>query len=286
MIVHLIDGTFELFRAYYGARSVRHKGREVAATRSLLFNLARFIQETEAPHIAIAFDHVIESFRNKLFTGYKTGEGMDPDLYQQFGLAEEGTRALGLITWPMVRFEADDAIATAAKRFSKVKSVQKVILCSPDKDLMQCLAFGKNIQLWDRLRDKYYAPEDVEKKFGVPPSSIPDLLALVGDSADGIPGIPRWGLKSASLLLSHYRRIEKIPKRSSSWIVQPRGAMGLSESLESHRKEAYLFKKLATLRTNVPLKERVKDLRWEGVQRTQLKRICEVIGDERLLQLL
>ena len=284
MKVHLIDGTFELFRAYYGAPSrLSPEGKEVGATRSFLHSLYRLTQQKEVTHIACAFDTVIESFRNKLFDGYKTGEGIEPELLSQFPLVEKASRALGVVTWSMKKFEADDAIATAVHRYGDHPSVKQVVICSPDKDLAQCVR-GKKVICWDRIRDTYLDEAGVKKKFGVSPKSIPDWLALVGDSADGIPGVPRWGAKSASAVLGKYAHIEEIPSSELSWKVKVRGASSLSQSLEGLRKEAELYRKLATLRVDVPLKETLKDLEWKSYSSRSLRQLCQSLGDSRFLE--
>ena len=277
--VHLVDGTYELFRAYYGGPSVASPdGGEVGATRTFMRTLWRLLHAEGATHVACAFDHTVESFRNELFDGYKTGDGIDPDLFAQFPLVEEGARALGVVVWPMVEFEADDALSTGAHLYSKSKSVEQVLLCTPDKDLMQCVR-GEKIVCLDRRREKLYDAPAVVEKFGVPPRSIPDWLALVGDTADGIPGIPRWGAKSASAVLAHYGNLERIPADVESWGVRVRGAVALSENLNAQRDDAALYKVLATMRTDVPLVEKPRDLRWRGPDASALGEFCEKIGD-------
>src|SRR4029453_1462217 len=252
MKLHLVDGTYELFRAFYGAPPRQDaNGEEVGAVRAFLRSMLVLLGEPGVTHVGIAFDHVIESFRNELYAGYKTGEGIDPALYSQFGLAEDATRALGLVTWPMVEFEADDAIATAALRFAELPAVEQVVICSPDKDLTQCVR-GERIVCLDRRQQKLLDHMGVVTKFGVTPSSIPDWLALVGDSSDGYPGIPRWGAKSASALLAHYGHLDAIPDHERQWAVQIRGAAALAASLRVHRAEARLYRVLATLRTDAP----------------------------------
>ncbi len=282
MQVHLIDGTYELFRAFYGAPSASVEGREVGATRALLSNFANFVSGAEVTHVAVAFDHEIESFRNALFDGYKTGEGIDPDLFSQFPLAEDATRALGIVVWPMVEFEADDALAAGAARFAAHPGVERVVLCSPDKDLAQCV--NERVVCWDRLRDKWLDPAGVKEKFGVPPESIPDYLALVGDAADGIPGIPKWGAKSAGAVLSAYGHVEQIPPQPGEWTVKPRGAVRLSAELEAARDQALLYRRLATLRTDVPLKEDLSALRWGGPDLAALERLSSVLGSDSVLR--
>ncbi|MAI78389.1 MAG: flap endonuclease [Deltaproteobacteria bacterium] len=283
MQVHLIDGTYELFRAYYGVPSATSEtGQEVGAARGLLRSLAALLREPGTTHVAIAFDHVIESFRNDLFTGYKTGEGIDPDLWSQFPLAEKVAEALGLVVWPMVEFEADDALATAAARCSREDSVDQVLICSPDKDLAQCIE-GDRVVIWDRMRDRVIDQNGVVDKWGVQPGSIPDLLGLMGDTADGIPGIPRWGAKSSSRVLAEYGNIESIPSDPQEWTVAVRGAKGLSAQLEAQREEALLYKKLAILRRDVPIQENLADLLWRGAKRTLLESLCAELGDQRLV---
>lgn len=282
MLIHLIDGTYELFRAFYGAPSSEENGREVGATRALLANFSRLLNQPEVTHVAVAFDHEIESFRNQLFAGYKTGEGIDPQLFSQFELVEEASRALGMVVWPMIEFEADDALATGAHRYADLPGVDEVVLCSPDKDLAQCV--NSRVVCWDRLRDKRLDPAGVQEKFGVAPASIPDYLALVGDAADGIPGIPRWGAKSAAAVLSAYHHVEHIPPQVDSWSVKPRGAAKLSEELEAQRDQALLYKRLATLRTDVPLREELSDLRWQGPDLERLRGLSEVLGSDSVLK--
>ncbi len=278
--VHLLDGTFELYRAHFGAPRVQAPdGREVGATRGLLRSFWSLLRRPGVTHVACAFDHVIESFRNELFDGYKTGDGIEPDLWQQFELAERACRALGIVTWPMVEFEADDALATACARFRVLPEVQRVVICSPDKDLAQCVADEK-VVLWDRIRDKETDRDGVLAKFGVLPESIPDYLALVGDTADGIPGIPRWGAKSAAAVLAHYGHVEDIPDDSARWEVAVRGAKALAENLRERRDAARLYRTLATLRTDVPLPEDLEALRHTGVDRAQLEALCAELGDD------
>jgi 5'-3' exonuclease len=284
MKIHLVDGTYELFRNHFGAPPKKAPdGREVGATLGLLRSLLMLLTSPGVTHVAAAFDHVIESFRNDLYTGYKTGEGVDPNLLAQFPLAEEAVSALGVVVWPMVEFEADDALATAAARFKKSKSVEQILICSPDKDLSQ-LVSGNKIVCWDRRRDIIIDEAGVVEKYGVPPQSIPDWLALVGDSADGYPGIPGWGAKSSSVVLAHYKHMETIPSDPSKWQVSsisPGRAASLAESLSQRREEALLYKKLATVREDVPLKEKLSDLKWQGAY-PRLKKICHEMGDERI----
>ena len=283
MKVHLVDGTYELFRAFYGSPPRQSAdGAEVGAVRGLLRSMLVLLGERDVSHVAIAFDHVIESFRNNLYGGYKTGEGIDPALYSQFGLAEDATRALGLVTWPMIEFEADDAIATAALRFGESAAVEQVVICSPDKDLTQCVR-DERIVCRDRMRGTTLTESGVIEKFGVSPASIPDWLALVGDSADGFPGIPRWGAKSASAVLSVYKTLEAIPDNPATWKVAVRGAPALAANLRAQRADARLFRTLATLRFDAPLEESLDDLEWTGPNEPALTELATRIGDAQLV---
>ena len=264
MQVHLVDGTYELFRMFYGApSSTDAEGREVGATRALMRNLAALVKSEGVTHVAIAFDTVIESFRNQLFAGYKTGEGIDPALHSQFPIVEEACRALGIVTWSMIDFEADDAIATFAARAAADPRVTKVFLASPDKDLLQCVEGTRVVQL-DRRKDVVIDEDGTRTKLGVDPASVPDYLALVGDTADGIPGVPRWGAKGAAAVLMRWKHLEAIPDDVRAWDVKVRGAEALAESLRAHRDAAILYRTLATLRRDVPLEESLDDLAWRG----------------------
>src|SRR5262245_24655925 len=261
MKVHVVDGTFELFRAYFGAPSrTTAEGFEVGAVHGLARSLLALLGDGEVTHVAIAFDHVIESFRNELYPGYKTGEGIDPKLFAQFWPAGDVCRALGIVVWPMVEFECDDALATAAARFAASPEVEQVVICSPDKDLAQCVRVARVVCL-DRMRGKVLDEDGVRAKFGVDPASMPDWLALVGDTADGYPGIPRWGAKSAAAVLAEYERLERIPDDAAAWTVKVRGAAALAQSLAERRAEALLYRQLATLREDAPLAETLDGLR-------------------------
>ena len=282
MQVHLVDGTYELFRAFFGApRKTAPDGREAGATLALGRTLLSLIDNEGATHAGVAFDHVIESFRNELFGGYKTGAGVDPDLLAQFEPAERMTRALGLVAWPMVEFEADDALATAAARYARDRRVERVLICSPDKDLAQCVR-GQRVVLVDRLRKKIIDEAAVLEKYGVEPGSIPDWLALVGDAADGIPGIPRWGARSSAAALRACGHIEAIPDDPAQWQFKTRGAAALAASLRTRREELALYRTLATLREDVPLTETIGDLEWRGARRPELETLCRELGDNRL----
>ncbi len=282
MKVHLIDGTYELFRAHFGAPDARDaRGREVGATRGLLRSLRALLHEDGVTHVACAFDHVIESFRNRLFDGYKTSEGVPEDLLAQFPLAERAAHALGLVVWPMTEFEADDALAAAAARWAEIPGVEQILLCSPDKDLAQCVR-GSRVVGFDRSRRRLLDEGGVVAKFGVPPASIPDWLALVGDAADGIPGIPRWGAKSAAALLARYGRLDRVPDDAGRWDIGVRGAKSLARSLREHRREAELYRELATLRLDVPISEDLADLHWQGARREELDALCRELGETDL----
>ena len=278
MNIHLVDGTYELFRAYYGAPSrYGPDGRPIGAVRGLIQTLLVLLRQPGVTHAACAFDIVIESFRNGLFGGYKTGDGVPPELMAQFPTAERAASALGLTVWPMVEFEADDAIATAARRWRDADGLSQVVICSPDKDFFQ-LVSGARVVCLDRRREVTIDEPGVYERFGVGPESIPDYLALVGDSADGIPGVPRWGAKSTAQVLAHYRHLEAIPDDAAQWAVRPRGARAIAASLAGHREEAALYKRLATLRTDVPIREKLEDLAWRGVPRREFTALCDELG--------
>ena len=282
MNLYLVDGTYELFRANFGAPPrTAPDGSPVGAVAGLIQSFLLLLREEEPDFIACAFDHVVESFRNDLFAGYKTGEDVPPDLFAQFELAEEASRALGIVTWPMVEFEADDAIATAVTRWKDDPAIERVVICSVDKDLMN-LVDGSRVVLWDRRRGITYSETDVVERFGVPPSSIPDYLALVGDSADGIPGIPRWGAKGTAAVLSEYGSLDCVPDSYEDWTVTVRGGKTLARNLAENRQAADLYRKLATLRIDVPISESLDDLRWQGVPKTEFLALCERLGLERL----
>lgn len=283
MKLHLVDGTYELFRAHYGAPPKKAPdGREVGATLGLLRSMMLLLSGRDVTHVAVAFDHVIESFRNKMYPGYKTGAGVDPNLLAQFPLAEKAVSALGLTVWPMVKYEADDAIAAAAARFKKIKSVEQIVICSVDKDLAQ-MVDGKRVVCWDRRREIVLDEKGVVEKFGVEPESIPDFLALVGDSADGYPGIQGWGEKSTAAVLAKYKHIESIPKDPAKLGLGLGRAATLVENLKKNYKDALLFRELSTLRTDVPLKESLDELEWRGAH-PRLKKFCRELGDERIPQ--
>jgi 5'-3' exonuclease len=261
--VHLVDGTYELFRHYYAVPSARDRdGREIAAVRGVLASVLGMISGG-ATHIAVATDHVIESFRNGLWPGYKTGEGVDPDLLAQFPLLEDTLAAAGVVVWPMVEFEADDALAAAAVAAARDARVERVIICTPDKDLAQCVQGTRIVQLNRRTRVTR-DEAGVIQKFGVSPASIPDYLALVGDAADGYPGLPGWGAKSSAAVLAKFGHLESIPTDWQEWHVNAASASSLAQTLSRERDRALLFRTLATLRTDIALFDDVEQLRWNG----------------------
>ncbi len=284
MKIHLIDGTYELFRNHFGAPpKITRDGRQVGATLGLLRSMLMLVTSPGVTHVGVAFDHVIESFRNDLFAGYKSSAGVDPDLLAQFPLAEEAVAALGLVVWPMVEFEADDAIASAVKRFDADESVQQIVIGSPDKDLAQ-LVSGNRVVCWDRRREFIINEKEVVAKYGVHPESIADWLALVGDSSDGYPGIKGWGAKTASTVLAKYKQVEAIPRDAGKWKVPAIGAgraATLVQSLVAQEKELKLYQTLAALRTDAPIKETVSSLEWKGA-RERLRSLCSELGDERI----
>jgi len=283
MKIHLVDGTYELFRSHFGAPSRKSPdGREVGATVGLLRSLLMLVSTPGVTHVACAFDHVIESFRNELFPGYKTSEGVAAGLLAQFPLAERAVSALGIVVWPMVEFEADDALATGASRLKDEEEVEQVVICSPDKDLAQAVS-GVKVVCWDRRRDVVLDEEGVMAKFGVRPHSIPDWLALVGDAADGYPGIPQWGARSASTVLARFGHLESIPEDPGRLGLPPGRASRLVESLRAHREEVFLYRRLARLRDDVPLQEGLGDLEWRGA-RAGFEEVCRELGDEAFAQ--
>ncbi len=263
MDAYLVDGTYELFRHFFGAPPhVNRAGREVAATRGVLYSVLALMEEG-ATHVGVATDHVIESFRNGMWPGYKTSAGVDPLLLGQFGLLEDTLEAMGVVVWPMVELEADDALASAAAVASATPAVTQVIICTPDKDLGQCVSGTRVVQL-DRRRSIVIDEDGVRAKFGVAPASIPDYLGLVGDSADGFPGLAGWGAKSTAAVLARYGHIEAIPNAVGQWEVPIRGAGTLAATLRAQRDLAYLFRDLATLRREPAVIGSVEELRWSG----------------------
>ncbi|MGE0709059.1 MAG: 5'-3' exonuclease H3TH domain-containing protein [Planctomycetota bacterium] len=272
MKVHLVDGTFELFRCFHGAPSHQDAlGREVGAARGLLHTLLKLLRGAEVSHVGVAFDGALD----------RPG---DPGPAGQQGLALEVVRALGLPVWPMIRrFEADDALASGAARYASLEGVEQVVLCTPDKDLAQCVT-GTRVVLWDRVRDRVLDEESVRQKWGVTPTSIPDYLALAGDAADGIPGLPGWGARSAATVLARWGRLEAIPADPANWEVSVRGAPRLSRVLRERWHEAVLYRDLCTLAADVPLPHSLEELRWQGAPRARLEALAERIGEREALE--
>ena len=285
MKIHLVDGTYELFRAYYAMPSMAGSaGQPVGAVRGLVQTLLVLLRQVEVIHVACAFDHVIESFRNDLFPRYKTGAGVPDDLFSQFQLAERATSALGITVWPMVEFEADDALATAASRWWNSPQVDQVVICTPDKDLAQCVKADRVVCL-DRRRNRVMDEAGVVEKFGVPPSSIPDYLALVGDPADGIPGVPRWGAKTTAQVLKVYGHLENIPDDAAQWRPELGISKAVISNLTERRDDAMLYRALATLRLDVPLPEELDQLEWCGARRDAYEAICSEMAAPGMLEL-
>ena len=281
MRVHLVDGTYELFRAHYSPRPDRTdpQGLDVKATVGLVSSLLALISSDEVTHLAVAFDNPIRSFRNDLFDGYKDETGVPEELLAQFDRVEVAVRALGVVVWSMTEYEADDALATAAARFREV--VEQVVICTPDKDLGQCLEDARIVQL-DRRNDVVIDEAAFRERRGIAPESVPDYLALVGDSADGIPGLPGFGEKTASALLSRYVHLEDVPRLGARWEASVRGAERLAGTLHDRMEDALLYRRLATLVSDVPLQEELEDLRWDGVPRERFLAWCETVGSEGL----
>jgi 5'-3' exonuclease len=282
MKVHLVDATFELFRAYYSpGRSLARgpDGRPVNAVRGIIDSMLSLLREPDVTHIAAATDYVIESWRNDLYPGYKSSAGMDPDLLAQFRDAERALRALGITTWPMVEDEADDGLATGTARYIGDPRVEQIVICSVDKDLGQCVQ-GRRVVLRDRMRRVTYDEDGIRAKFGVGPKSIPDYLALVGDSSDGYPGLPGWGSKSAAAVLQRWIHLEDIPDSPLDWDLALRGASSLAATLRDHRAEAALYKRLATLNRDAAIAESLDELEWRGVHREEFQALCAELGFE------
>jgi 5'-3' exonuclease len=279
MRLHLVDGTFEIYRAHFSGRPghVDPAGRDRKATVGLAESLLALLHDPDeaVTHLAIAFDNPIRSFRNDLFDGYKDDEGVPPELREQFDAAEEAARALGLAVWSMDAFEADDALATAASRFAG--EVEQVRICSPDKDLGQCVS-GRRVVLVDRIRGRETDEDGLRERRGIAPASVPDFLALVGDDADGIPGLPGFGEKTAAALLARHPTLEEIPLDPAGWPPSIRGAARLAETLRFRRDDALLYRKLATLVRDVPLRETLGELAWKGVDPVRFPAWCDAVG--------
>jgi len=278
--IHLVDATYELFRAHHAPRPpvLGRDGRVLSGVAGLVETLLALLRDEGATHVACATDRVIRSFRNDLYAGYKTDAGVPPELLAQFPIAERAIEALGIVLWPMVEFEADDALATAAEHLAAERTVERICICSPDKDLAQCVR-GDRVVLRDRRRDLTYDERAVGEKWGVPPRAIPDLLALVGDAADGYPGLPGWGARSAAVVLARYGSLDAIPQRAGDWDVPVRNAVGLASVLRDRWDEVGLYRTLARLRLDVPLDEVGPDaLRWRGVPREPYLSFCDEVG--------
>ena len=283
MKLHLVDATFELFRAYYSRPAEDGPdGRPVNAVRGLIDSMLSLLREPDVSHVAAATDHVIESWRNDLFPGYKSSLGVDPLLLAQFEDAERALRALGIVTWPMVEDEADDAIAAAVARLRDDPALEQIVICSVDKDLAQCVD-GDRVVLRDRMRRITYDEAGVIEKFGVAPLSIPDYLALVGDSSDGYPGLPGWGAKSAAAVLRRYRHLDAVPETAGEWDVAVRGAATLAATLREHRAQALLYRRLATLNTDAAIDGDLEALEWRGVPRAAFEPLCAELGFEGVI---
>jgi 5'-3' exonuclease len=276
--LHLLDGTFELFRAYF-SRPMRHApdGRPVNAVAGLIDSTLSLLREPDVTHLGAATDHVIESWRNDLYPGYKSSAGVPHELLSQFGLAERALEALGVVVWPMVEDEADDAIATAVARHLDDPRVEQIVICSVDKDLGQCVT-GDRVVLRDRMRNVVYDEAGIEAKFGVRPASIPDYLALVGDSSDGYPGLPGWGAKSAAAVLHRFGTLDAIPESPLDWDLPVRNASRLAHTLVTQRDEAILYRTLATLRLESDATQSLEELEWRGVRRQAFIGLCDELG--------
>ncbi len=290
MQIHLVDATYELFRAHFAPRPpvLGRDGRNLSGVSGLCDQLLYLLREEGATHVGCATDRVIESFRNDLYPGYKSSAGMAPELLSQFPIAEAAVEALGIVLWPMVEFEADDAIGAAAWRFAADPAVERIVVCTPDKDMAQ-LVVGDRVVLWDRRRGITYDEAGVREKWGVAPTSIPDWLAVVGDSSDGYPGLPGWGAKGAAAVLAVYGHLEDVPAKASAWEVPGVGgsrAITLAATLRDHWEDALLYRDLARLRSvddGVPIRQRVPDdLRWDGTPRATWEAFCEEWGLDRL----
>jgi 5'-3' exonuclease len=282
MDIYLVDGTYELFRHFFVVpKSADSKGQEIGATRAVLGSVLNMM-ERGTRYVGVATDHVIESFRNDLYLHYKTGAGIEEALFSQFPILEEALQSMGVKVWPMVEFEADDALAAAAVKASDLPEVQKVIICTPDKDLSQCVIGDRIVQL-DRMRNTIRNEAGVIEKFGVSPKSIPDYLALVGDTADGYPGLPGWGAKASGTVLGLYGHLENIPKIADQWSSSIRGAKKLAATLQERWDDAILFRKLATLRYDVPVFNSLDELRWRGPS-PSFEETCERLKAKELLK--
>lgn len=283
MQLHLLDATYELFRAHFGRPPHQGAGgRSVGATLGVLESVLGLLREPGVTHVGCASDHVIRSWRNERFAGYKTEAGMPPELLAQFGLAEQALGAIGLVVWPMVEFEADDALGAAAARWADDPDVERIVILSPDKDMAQCVREDGRVVTFDRRKRTFMDADGVRAKFGVSPASIPDFLALVGDSADGYPGIPGWGAVSTAAVLRRYPHLEAIPESVRAWDVAVRNGATLARSLAERRDEALLYRELATLRTDAPVPETLPELEWRGVPREAFRALVDVLAAPEL----
>jgi 5'-3' exonuclease len=284
--IHLLDATYELFRAHFGRPPhAGADGEAVSGTLGVVESVLSLLRDDGVTHLGCATDHVIRSWRNERYAGYKTEAGMPPELLAQFGPLEDALRAAGVVVWPMVEFEADDALAAAAARFADHPRVERVVILSPDKDMAQCVRTDGRVLTFDRRAGRFYDAAAVTGKFGVPPTSIPDYLALVGDSADGYPGLPGWGARSAATVLVRYPHLEDIPDSVRAWDVAVRGAASLALTLRERRQEALLYRELATLRTDAPIPQADPDeLRWRGVDRGAFEALARRLRAPRLLE--
>jgi 5'-3' exonuclease len=283
--LHLLDATYELFRSHFGRPPhAAADGTPVGATVGVIESTLSLVRDDGVTHIGCATDHVIRSWRNERFAGYKTEAGMPPELLAQFPLAEEALEALGVVLWPMVEFEADDALGAAAARFAEDPAVERVIILSPDKDMAQCVREDGRVVTYDRRKRQFMDADGVRQKFGVSPESIPDFLALVGDSSDGYPGLPGWGAVSTAAVLRRYPHLEDIPDTIARWDVTVRGGATLAASLRDHREEAFLYRELARLRLDTPIPQRtVEELRWRGVRRAPFEALVERLAAPALV---
>lgn len=285
MQVHLLDATYELFRSHFAPRPqiLDPAGAPISATVGIIESTLYLLRDEGVTHLGCAADHVIESWRNDRYAGYKTGVGVPAELFAQFSLAEDALRALGVIVWPLVEWEADDGLGTAAARWADAPGVERVVIMTPDKDMAQCVREDGKVIQYDRRQRKFLDADGVRAKFGVSPESIPDFLALVGDAADGYPGIPAWGKVSAGAVLTRYRHLEEIPESVRDWDLNLRGSAALAASLRDHRAEAFLFRELATLVLDVPLPETLDDLEWRGAHRAEFTALAERLGRPELV---
>ena len=285
MQLHLLDATYELFRAHFGRPPhAAADGTPAGATLGLVESVLSLLREDGVTHVACATDHVIRSWRNDRYPGYKTEEGMAPELLAQFPLAEEALQALGVTLWAMTEFEADDALGAAAAAWAEDPDVERIVILSPDKDMAQCVREDGRVVCYDRRKRAFMDADGVRARFGVAPASIPDWLALVGDSADGYPGLPGWGAVSTATVLRRYPHLEDIPDSVSRWDVSVRGAAGLATALREHRAEAHLFRELATLRTDAPLGVGSPEaLRWRGVPRAPFEALAARLAAPALI---